>query len=604
MKIPLEQIKLATNDFHDDFKIGRGGYGKVYKADLFHFDVQRYYKDNVYQRATQAELLGYQRRKSKVAIKRLDRRYGQGTAEFLQEISVLSYFRHQNLVTLLGFCDEDQERILVYEYASNGSLDEYISSTDNTKNYPWAQHLQICLDAARGLEFLHNGDEWEWEQKLPKDYKKIIRMSKFPVANTSRKKDLYSLLSSGILLHNDKLLFSISINGVTNEMVSSKMFSFKDVKWRSISKSRFPKVAKISDNLNLNIRIQIKPQLLTPGMMYGAYLVFKFCNRRKVSTQPLYVNLKYKMAGETLHAYFAKWRPGGEWLMVELFQFLNTNETVNCDILLESFCHYYCGNWGIFVEGLEFNAMASVEEYKENNKPSDEKNVERLLKPESYMDLAEQMVIDHEEIFKRSENSIQNVSKEEIWHMLLNGILIDNGEKIFSLSKVNWKKCHMLRAKAVICDALNEKFYRIKHQTQLRSCRFEDAVEILCYHEFRIKCEVETRMLSSDTSYACFLVFQLSEKYHGIKYPVKARDLLPYRKQRTNIISFTTQSTMNLSNIKWIPEQREDGWMEVRVWEITSDMHNEESIPMDLKLISFEGKFSDLIISGIEFRPI
>ncbi|XP_076944082.1 putative receptor-like protein kinase At2g39360 [Bidens hawaiensis] len=136
MKIPLEQIKLATHDFHDDFKIGRGGYGNVHKADLFHFDVQKYFKDNIHKSTSVTELLGYRRRKSTVAVKRLDRRYGQGTAEFLQEIS---------------------ERILVYEYASYGSLAEYISSIDNRNNYSWAQHLQICLDAARGLEFLHNG---------------------------------------------------------------------------------------------------------------------------------------------------------------------------------------------------------------------------------------------------------------------------------------------------------------------------------------------------------------------------------------------------------------------------------------------------------------
>lgn len=123
---------------------------------------------------------------------------------------------------------------------------------------------------------------------------------------------------------------------------------------------RFSKVAKISDISNLNIQIQLKPQLLTQEIMYGAYLVFKFCNKRKVSSWPLYVNLKYKMAGEICNAYFANWRTGGEGLMVELFRFWNTNETEHCDILLESFSRYYCGNWGIFVEGVEFNAIASV----------------------------------------------------------------------------------------------------------------------------------------------------------------------------------------------------------------------------------------------------
>ncbi|KAJ0524406.1 hypothetical protein HanHA300_Chr09g0300001 [Helianthus annuus] len=63
------------------------------------------------------------------------------------------------------------------------------------------------VDVVKELEKAYEcQDEWEWEQKLPKDYRKIIGMSKFPLANTSRKKDLYSLLSLGILLHNDKLV--------------------------------------------------------------------------------------------------------------------------------------------------------------------------------------------------------------------------------------------------------------------------------------------------------------------------------------------------------------------------------------------------------------
>ncbi|XP_071694609.1 receptor-like protein kinase HERK 1 [Rutidosis leptorrhynchoides] len=154
MKIPLEDIISATSNFHDDFIIGRGGFGNVYKAHLFHFDLRKYSTENRIYRQLTVELSTYPRRRSTVAIKRLDRRYGQGTSEFLQEISILPYFRHQNLVTLVGFCDELHERILVYEYASNGGLDRYIGSA---RSLTWAQRLQICLDAARGLDFLHNG---------------------------------------------------------------------------------------------------------------------------------------------------------------------------------------------------------------------------------------------------------------------------------------------------------------------------------------------------------------------------------------------------------------------------------------------------------------
>ncbi|KAD4384977.1 hypothetical protein E3N88_25145 [Mikania micrantha] len=718
MKIPLEQIKLATHDFHDDFKIGRGGYGKVYKADLFHFDVQKLKDDQEYlphaakrcfkqnkldelinprlktefekrsfifdgktlpdsisifaaiaykcvqgnrddrptmsniveelEKALRSQVQGvealripletirfatqdfseileqegyvmvykgvisHSKGQKAVIVKRQDHKVGSHENDFYKDIASLYSFSQKNVIPpILGFCEDASERIVVFEHMVNGSLKEHVKNSSLT----WKQRLKICIDAARGLAYIHSGsdsqysihgdiksnsilidddwnaDEWEWKQKLPEDYNKIISMSEFPSASINRSKDLYSLLSSGILLQNEKLWFSIGMNGVRNEMVSAKLFSFKNVKWRSIRKSRFSKVAKISDNLNLNIKIHIKPQLLTLDMMYGAYLVFKFCNPRKVSSQLLYVNLKYKMAGETLNAYFAKWRDGGEWLMVELFRFWNNNETINCDILLESFSHYYCGNWGIFVEGLEFNAIHSLEECKDNNRLNVGKNVPRILKPDLYIECLE--------IIKRSENNIQNAPKEELSVLLYNGILIDKGEKIFSLSKVNGKKCHMLRAKAVICDSSNVTCYNIKPQAQ---SRFEDVVEILLYHEFRIKCDVETQLLSSDTSYACFLVFKLSEKCHGLKCPVKARDLLPaYANQRTKIICFRTPSEANLNKIKWIPEQREDGWMEVIIWETISDRNN---IPMDLKLITFQGTMSGLIISGIEFRPI
>ncbi|KAI3506189.1 hypothetical protein L1887_28545 [Cichorium endivia] len=157
MKIPLEDIKSATHTFHDDYKIGIGGFGNVYKAKLFHFDFRKYIKEGGYGTVSMVELSGYRRTQSTVAIKRLDRNFGQGTREFLQEISVLPYFTHKNLVTLVGFCDEDDERILVYEYASNGSLDSHIGRNDITNCHTWAIRLHICLDAAYGLDFLHNG---------------------------------------------------------------------------------------------------------------------------------------------------------------------------------------------------------------------------------------------------------------------------------------------------------------------------------------------------------------------------------------------------------------------------------------------------------------
>ncbi|XP_035840809.1 receptor-like protein kinase ANXUR2 isoform X1 [Helianthus annuus] len=129
LKIQLEEITSATNNFHNENYIGGGGFGKVYKGEMSH-----------------------SKGRSMVAIKRLDRRHGQGIPEFLKEITALSRYSHENLISLLGFCYQGDEMILVYDHASRGSLDRYLNSPHLT----WSQRLKICLDAAKGLRYLHN----------------------------------------------------------------------------------------------------------------------------------------------------------------------------------------------------------------------------------------------------------------------------------------------------------------------------------------------------------------------------------------------------------------------------------------------------------------
>ncbi|KAM0005640.1 putative protein kinase RLK-Pelle-CrRLK1L-1 family [Helianthus debilis subsp. tardiflorus] len=132
LEIQLEDIKEATNDFNDEKnRIGRGGFGNVYKGELSHSEGR-----------------------STVAIKRLnlDPRNLQGTPEFLKEITTLSRYKHENLISLLGFCCKGSEMILVYEHASRGSLDRHLNSPLLT----WSQRIKICLDAAKGLRYLHD----------------------------------------------------------------------------------------------------------------------------------------------------------------------------------------------------------------------------------------------------------------------------------------------------------------------------------------------------------------------------------------------------------------------------------------------------------------
>ncbi|KAK9059710.1 hypothetical protein SSX86_020414 [Deinandra increscens subsp. villosa] len=128
LKIQLEAIQSATDNFSADKRIGRGGFGKVYKGELAHFAGE-----------------------AMVAFKRLDRAFGQGNPEFWKEIMMLSYCKHENIVSLLGYCDDHDEKILVYKYASKRSLDSYITNDDLT----WVQRLKICVGMASGLAYIH-----------------------------------------------------------------------------------------------------------------------------------------------------------------------------------------------------------------------------------------------------------------------------------------------------------------------------------------------------------------------------------------------------------------------------------------------------------------
>lgn len=122
------ELKKATNNFSESNEVGSGGYGKVYRGII---------------------MSGQQ-----VAIKRAQGNSMQGATEFKNEIELLSRVHHKNVVGLVGFCFEQGEQMLVYEYMAGGSLRDSLTGRSGLK-LDWHRRLMLALGAARGIAYLH-----------------------------------------------------------------------------------------------------------------------------------------------------------------------------------------------------------------------------------------------------------------------------------------------------------------------------------------------------------------------------------------------------------------------------------------------------------------
>ncbi|XP_078174986.1 L-type lectin-domain containing receptor kinase IX.1-like [Carex rostrata] len=132
-----DELVVATKNFSEEQKLGRGAFGWVYIGFLSNLKIH-------------------------VAIKRLSKTYEEGIREFTAEVGIISQLRHRNLVELVGWCHHQKELLLVYEYMPNGSLDTHLypKNTDTTPTLQWSLRYKIALGLGSALSYLHR----DWNQ--------------------------------------------------------------------------------------------------------------------------------------------------------------------------------------------------------------------------------------------------------------------------------------------------------------------------------------------------------------------------------------------------------------------------------------------------------
>ncbi|KAI3440929.1 uncharacterized protein J3R85_002961 [Psidium guajava] len=122
-------VAAATSNFSSDNELGQGGFGSVYKGVI----------DNG----------------TEIAVKRLLKYSGQGNEEFKNEVRLIAKLQHRNLVKILGCCIQEDEKLLIYEYLPNKSLDSFLFDDTKRSLLDWGKRLEIAYGVARGLMYLH-----------------------------------------------------------------------------------------------------------------------------------------------------------------------------------------------------------------------------------------------------------------------------------------------------------------------------------------------------------------------------------------------------------------------------------------------------------------
>ncbi|KAL8209955.1 hypothetical protein R6Q57_006687 [Mikania cordata] len=460
------------------------------------------------------------------------------------------------------------------------------------------------------------------------NYENVARIAKPPLYYKS-KGELWKLMFKGVLLDDyGERWFSLNKKGEHCLMLSfadclystasefgqwpsdyNSSYSTKREfgQWSSEYNSRFADGTYRLVNHEI-CKTRVIARYLSPGITYTVNLVFKFVQPEKAVE---HTSLKYKLEGvaKSSTSYSPYKREDG-WWMCELYQFTSNHTTIDLHILFKGF------DRDIQVEGIEFQPLEIEEDEKPDMQPISYSKLNMQPVLDSDTNWEKSLPSDFEDIIKRSKERVRWTMKKEAYSTNCEGFLIDSDDKWFSLDKKG-KKCHMLSAKAAGISTTGIPAEQKYNWLRLPSSRFGIAFQCAS-RRFNILSNIESQLLSSQTTYACYLVYKLPKKPPRFHAPIVVEDkaLGPDNCQYVYLASPQTPvirvrldensyNPLNRPKIKGLPQCRKDGWMEVQIWEFKTTTTTPNMISMFLALTTCgKSRLNWLLIQGVEFRPI
>ncbi|XP_071726792.1 probable receptor-like protein kinase At2g23200 [Rutidosis leptorrhynchoides] len=240
LHIKFDDIVSATNNFADDNLIKRGSIGDVHKGKL---------RSNEH---------------SDVVIRRFRPSSGIRYFEFLKEMATLSCLNHTNILSFVGFCDDNLEMMLVFKYEDNGSLDRYLSDP----NLTWSQKWKICVGAANALRYIHkvierhlyhgfSQDIKSTKILLNKDWEAKLFCFGFHIGSNNKKNDIIHIEINNDVAIRSPSHVSYSFGVILFEVLFERKAHMGDDESLVSVATRLYEEGKLEDMINPDLRKQM-----------------------------------------------------------------------------------------------------------------------------------------------------------------------------------------------------------------------------------------------------------------------------------------------------------------------------------------------------------